>query len=195
MQFLRTSWLVVAAAVSFALFTAPALAQRPPEDKAPKATKVRGHIVRLDGKDRFVIRTPEKKEVILLVNDRTRYLLENRAVRFADLREDAEVEVVYDVVDRQYHANAVTILPVAGPDTFVEGEIIKVVEPEGHFIVRVKGGREVIVYADPQTAFTLGDRTVHLADIQSGMLVKAKVNLRDKRHHAHSVVLTPRNPK
>jgi hypothetical protein len=193
MKFYRTAGLVLAAAFSLTAFTAAALAQQPQREES-KGVKVRGHVVALE-KGHFVLRNADNKELTLLVTDRTRFFLDKRTVRFADLHLDASIEATYDQINGQNSAYLVTILPKVAPGQFVEGEVIRVVEPESHFIVRVKGGQEVIVFADPRTVFTLDDQPVRLVDLRSGMIVKAKVNLRDKRHHAQTVVITPRPPK
>ena len=80
-----------------------------------KGTKIQGQIVRVQGPDRFVVRTADKREVILLTNPQTRFLVNDRVVRFTDLREGAEVTTVYDVTGDQNFANSVTIVPAAEP--------------------------------------------------------------------------------
>src|SRR4051794_27655392 len=85
-------WALAVAAV--VAFTAPAWAQRPAAP--PKGTRVKGHVVRVQGQNQFVIRTADKREVILHTDPRTRFLINERVVRFTDLREKAEVDILFD---------------------------------------------------------------------------------------------------
>jgi hypothetical protein len=79
-----------------------------------------------------VVRTPEKREVIVHVHPQTKFLLNDRAARFADLREGVEVTTLYDVSDARNLASSVTIAPM------VEGTVVRVVEAEKQIVVRYR---------------------------------------------------------
>src|SRR5207247_780462 len=85
MRQLQRRW-VAWAMTAVVLAALPALARTEPP-AAQKGTKVHGQIVRVQSPDRFVIRTADKREVILQTNKQTSFLLNKRAARFADLRE------------------------------------------------------------------------------------------------------------
>ena len=53
------------------------------KSEADKDQKVHGRIVRTQGSDRVIIRTPENKEVTLYTNSDTRYLRGGKAVEVA----------------------------------------------------------------------------------------------------------------
>src|SRR5690349_5069685 len=57
-----------------------------PAGPAAGATNIRGRIVRVQGTDQFVVRTPENKEMTFYVNPDTRYMMNNQAAKFTDLR-------------------------------------------------------------------------------------------------------------
>src|SRR5262249_31388372 len=70
-QLRRLVW--APAAVAFATLAAVALAQGPGE--LQKGTKMQGHIVRIQGPDQVVVRTVDKREVIVHTSPQTKFLL------------------------------------------------------------------------------------------------------------------------
>jgi hypothetical protein len=198
MRRFQLRWLVGVAAVGAAAFLAPIMAQAHAA-QVRKTTVIRGHIVRLHGADRFVVRTPDRREVILHVNPQTRFLLNNRAARLEDLREGARIAADFDIVEDRHVARAVTINPaeVVEPvpaETVVEGTIVRVMEPENQFVVRTAAGKEVILAAQPRATFTFDDRSARLVDLRPGMAVRAHFDVRERRNIVRSVV-TVRRPR
>src|SRR5262249_32479952 len=156
-----------------AAFTAPAWAQRPAAP--PKGTRVKGQVVRVQGPNQFVIRTADRKEVILLTDPRTRFLMNERVVRFTDLRERAEVDILFDEREGRNFASSVTIAAAdEEPAEILEGTVVRVIEPEHQIIVRTVTGKEVILVTHDRTSFTLNDRTAKLVDFRPGTAVKAR---------------------
>jgi len=192
MERLHKQWFVwVAAALALATLTAQCGAAQ-----ARKGTRIRGRVVRVRGSDQFVVRTADNREVILHANPRTKFLLENRAARFTDLREGVEIDALYDVAGEQNLTSAVTIVPAAGavPEV-VEGTIVRVVERDNQLVVRTAAGKEVIVFADPRTTFTVNDRAARLVDFRPGTAVRVKVHMKDRKAFARSVVTVPKRPR
>ena len=74
-------------------------------------TLVEGEIVRVIGQDQVLVRTPERKEVIVFVNPQTTFLLENRAGRFVDLRVGAPVRVNVNVHEGRHTARHIVVTP------------------------------------------------------------------------------------
>jgi hypothetical protein len=200
MRRFQSQWLLwLVAAIVCVAFTVPALGQRRPAP-APKGTKIQGHIVRVQGTDRFVIRTADKREVILHVNPQTRFLLNERAARFEDLREGAEINAVFDVVEDRNLVSSVIITPGGAVEAvpaaeIVEGTVLRVIEPDNQIVIRTARGKEMILVAGPKTTFTLDDRTVRLTDFRPGMAVKVNFDVKGQRNMMRSVVNMPRRPK
>ena len=74
-------------------------------------TLIEGEIVRVIGQDQVLVRTPERKEIVVFVNPQTTFLLENRAARFADLRVGAPVRVNVNVHEGRHTARHVVVTP------------------------------------------------------------------------------------
>jgi hypothetical protein len=198
MRRFQTRWLVGVATVAVAAFLAPIMAKAHAA-QVQKATVVRGHIVRLHGPDRFVVRTPDRREVILHVNPQTRFLHNNRVARFEDLRVGAPIAADFDVVEDRHLARSVTINPaeVVEPvpaEQAVEGTIVRVLEPENQFIVSTAAGKEVILAAEPRATFLFDERPARLVDLRPGMAVRTHFDVRERRNIVRSVV-TVRRPR
>src|SRR5687767_9376506 len=88
---LRTSIFLCTVAVVFAA-TRPAAAQL---KDTPQDLTLRGKIVKVEAPDRFVVRTSDNKEVIVYTNPQTRYIIDGKAGRYADLRIGTEINTVY----------------------------------------------------------------------------------------------------
>jgi hypothetical protein len=198
MRFFQVHNLVtLAAAVALIALVGQAPAQRP----VARATRIDGRVVRVVGPDRFVVRGADNREVILHAGPKTRFLMNNRAARFADLREGVRVVGDFDVVEGRNLISAVTLTPAAvveeAPprETVLEGTIVRVLEPDNQFIVLTPAGREVTVFAQPRTTFMLDNRAVRLADLRRGANVRVQFDLRNQRHFARTVVVAPRRPR
>jgi hypothetical protein len=175
---------------------APAFAQRRPAH-VQKGTKIQGHVVRVQGTDRFVVRTADKREVILHVNPQTRFLLNERMARFEDLREGVPITAMFDVMDDRNLASSVIISPGEAVEEVpaaevVEGTIVRVIEPDNQIIIRTARGKEVVLVAGPKATFTLDERTVRLADFRPGTAVRVQFDVRNQKNMVRSVVGTAR---
>jgi len=186
---LRLAWALV---LIVAGFTAPTWA-KPPAAAPPKGTRIQGHVVRVQGPNQFVVRTSDNREVILHTHPKTTFLFNERTVRFTDLREKAPVVVLYDETEGRYLASSVTIDDAEEPATeVVEGEVIRVIEPQNQLIVRTVSGKEVILVAHERTTFTLNARSARLVDFRPGTTVKVRFNVKDRKNMAHSIVSKPK---
>jgi len=180
------------AALVVAAFAALAWAQRPAAPP-PKGTRIQGHVVRVQGPNQFVVRTADKREVILHTHPRTRFLLNERAVRFTDLREKAAVDILFDETEGRNVASSVTIAGDEEPGTeIVEGEVVRVLEPQNELVVRTVSGKEVILVTHPRTTFTINERSARLVDFRPGTAVKVRFNVKDRKNMAHSIVTRPK---
>jgi hypothetical protein len=178
------------AAVAFAVITASAWAQRPAA-APPSGTRIQGRVVRVEGSDRFVVRTADKREVILHANPRTRFLLNERAARFADLREGVEIDAMFDAIEDQNLASSVTI----GPANVLEGTVVRVLEEDDVLVLRTADREEVRVALDERTRFMINDRRARLAQFRPGTAVQVNFDVRERTKVARSVVATPKRAR
>jgi hypothetical protein len=149
--------------------------------------RVRGKITKVEGTDRIVVRTQDNKDVILVANPQTRFTINGKAGRFADLRVGNEIDVAYLVQDNVNVVNTVLVGDLEPADaTFVEGTVVRVVG-EDQIVVRDRADKEVIVFVNPQTRFLIDERPVRLVDFRQGANVRINVDTRDNRTWARTV--------
>lgn len=87
-----------------------AITPRTVVEDAPAGTTVEGRVVRVEGKDQLILRTPKGEEVIVLANPETTYLLDDQPARLVDVRPGATVRVTYNVRGRRNQARSVVIV-------------------------------------------------------------------------------------
>jgi len=83
------------------------------EEAAPpdEGTLLEGEIVRVIGSDQVVIRSVERKEVIVFVDRQTKFLFDNKPGQFTDLRPGAQIRVNFDLRDRRHMARHIVVPP------------------------------------------------------------------------------------
>ncbi len=74
-------------------------------------TLIEGEIVRVVGEEQVIVRTTDRREVIVFVDPRTKFLLEDRAGRFTDLRVGANVRAHVNVHDGRHMATQIHVPP------------------------------------------------------------------------------------
>jgi hypothetical protein len=142
------------------------------------------------------VRTVDKREVILHINERTKFLLNERAVRFADLREGAEIDALFDQVEDRNVASSVTIAGAKVPPAkIIEGTVVRVLEDENLIIIRTAAREEVELVIDERTTLTIDERAARLAHFRPGTTVKVNFDVRQRKNIARSVVAMPKRPR
>jgi translation initiation factor IF-1 len=186
---------------------------QPPAVQPAAGTNVHGKIVRMEGNDKFVVRTDNNQEVTFVTNPQTRYLMKDRAARFSDLRVGADISAVYSPRDNVNYVNSVTIgdavaapvapaapppaappqaaQPVPAQPTVMEGTIVRVVGRD-QVVVRTADGKEVIVYVNPQTKLLLNDRPVEFTEFRAGAPIRVDYDVRNRRFEARRILGLPR---
>ena len=202
---MKRSWLYsVGLGVACALLASPAfgpstaLAQKR-EVKVRKTVTVRGRVVRREGTDRFVVREG-KRDVILHVHPKTRFVVRGRPVRFEDIPVGTDISAVYVPEGERFLVNEVTVgepgavvetpppvveTPAGG--TVLEGEVVRVVG-EDQIVMRNAVGKEVIVFVEPRTNFVFNERPGRFVDVRPGERIRINVDVRGGRHFARRVV-------
>lgn len=170
--------------------------------------QVQGKVVRT-ASDQFVLVGPDQKEVTLFVNPQTRYLLNNKAVAYSDLRNGMNVTAVYTRQGDRFIANNVTFVPQSAPPqpalppappqpgtpppqpqqpqgTLIEGKIVSI-DPD-HFALRPGSGGDMVLYVDPKTTFTINNKAAQFKDLHIDNIVAVYFDVRGQRNVARQVV-------
>jgi len=159
MRHSRFSWLVLGLALALATSTVMAQTQPQVRREAARGTTLRGRVIRVDaGNNQFMLRTTDGKEVALYADPQATYRFNDRVARFADLRDNMEVSVIYDTRDQRNYVSSVTTVtetapaaPAASPAPAadeVRGRISAVQSNPNHLILKTTDGKEMIVYLD-----------------------------------------------
>jgi len=160
--------------------------------------QIQGRIVRT-APDQFIVETRDNKQVTFYTNPQTRYLQNNKVVRYADLRVGANITAGYVTEGDRYIVNTVTLAPAqpgspvqvegaqAGRANLVEGEIVRVVGKD-QVVIRTSDGKEVIVYVSPETRYQLNAKGGEFNDLKAGTTIGVDYDVRDQRNTARQVV-------
>src|SRR5262245_45639144 len=73
------------------------------QPRAQADVTVRGKIVRLEGPDRYIVRTTDNKDVTFYTTPTTRYTIDGRAVKYSDLKVGAEVSTIYTTRENRFY--------------------------------------------------------------------------------------------
>jgi hypothetical protein len=192
----QSQWCIAALAVlAFAVFTVPARAQRrgPPR---PMGMGMHGQIIRIRAPNQFIMRTPDNRQMILHTDAQTRFLLNERAARFSDLRRRSNVAVRFNRVGGRNLARSVTINPSLGPVLGagvqrLEGTIVRVRDLDDLMLVRTAAGREVLLDIASRANLTINNQPALLRQFQPGMPVQIQFAVQDGKKMAQSVVVMP----
>jgi len=162
----RFSWLVLGLALALATSTVMAQTQPQARRDAAHGTNLRGRVVRVDAaNNQFMLRTTDGKEVAFYTTPEAIFRFNDRVVRFADLRDNMDVSVVYDTRDQRNYVSSVTTVtetapaapaaPTAPANAEVRGRISAVQSNPNHLILKTTDGKEMIVYLDDTRDITV----------------------------------------
>jgi len=183
--FLSVGALAALAVVHAMTPSAPAQATQPAVKVQP--VEMQGRIVRT-GTDQFVIQSRDNKEIVFTTNPQTKFLLKDKAVRFADLRVGGNINIAYVRDGDRYIANSVTLVEDTAPQpegTLLEGEVVRVIGQD-QVVVR-SGGKEVIVYVDPKTTYLFEEKPGRFVDIRVGAPISVRYDVREQRNVARHI--------
>lgn len=201
------------ALVSGALLTAAAAAQTQTAP-AGTASQLQGRVISA-GNGHFVIQTSDNRQLTVYTNPQTRYLNNNQAANFSDLRAGSNVNFGYTLTDGRYYAGTVNLLPPGGPApaqgavpapapaqpapavvppaappgpaSVLQGEVVRVIG-NNQVVVRTADGKEIILYTGPQTTYLYNDQPAVFTDLQPGMAVNANYTVQNGRHLAGRIL-------
>jgi len=158
------------------------------QEPAPiaKPLSVRARFVRLEGENRFIVRTQENKEITFFVAPGTRYVVNGKAVRLADLKPGADLTATYTLNNNQQTASVVTV-GEANPDTVFRGLVTaKTAET---ITVKAQTGKEMAFNVNAQSRYTLRDKAITINDIKVGAVVEVRYVDRDSHSWVEELII------
>lgn len=186
---------------TLALLGAPLMSASAQEKNVAQANvQIQGRIVRT-APDQFIVQGTGNKEYTFFVNPQTRYLMNNKAAQYSDLRVGTSISAGYVTEGDRYIANTVTVLPAReappvkegappppkqGAQLGFEGEIVRVIG-EDQVVIRLPDGKEVTVYVSPETKYRLSPKGGQFSELRQGAAIGVDYNRRDDRYMAQQV--------
>jgi len=164
-------------------------------------TTVRGKIVRVEGQDRIIVQSNDNKEFILMSTPATRYVIEGRNGRFADLRNGANVQAVYNVQDNRYVVSSVQVgdAPAAATapgginERKFRGRIVKINEANNQIVAKTQDGNEVTLFVQKNGRFLRNGQAVKLTELQVGNVIETQYLERDGHWWVEEVTVVTDN--
>jgi translation initiation factor IF-1 len=157
-------------------------------------TTVRGKVVRVDGQDKIILQTTDNKEIILIANPTTRYLIDGRAGRFTDLRTGATVSATYTNQGNRYivssfqvgdAANAVVDPAAPAIGTSVQGRVVRV-EGQDRVILQTTDNKEIVLVSNPTTRYVINGKAGRFTDLRTGVNLRASYVMDGNRYVVNS---------
>ena len=160
------------------------------DDEPALKLAARARIATIDPQtNQLKLRTQDDKPLTVLVDRQAKIRINDREIGFADLREGQEVAVVYQAVNGKNVASALTVkstvetqppaeLPPKGAvavirapkQTKVTGTVVKVMQANNSFLVRLPDGHEDMFYLE---------NTAAAADLEEGAAVTVVYEVRN----------------
>ena len=159
-------------------------------------TSVQGKVVRVEGQDRVVLQTTDNKEVVLISNPTTRYLINGKAGRFTDLRTGVNLRATYVVEGNRYVVNSFQVgdAPAIAEQGGINerkfrGRVVKIDAATNQIVAKSQDGKEVTLYVQKTGRFLRNGQAVRMADIQVGTVIEAQYLERDNHWWVDEVIL------
>jgi len=192
--------MLTAAGVFLSASTAFSQAQDPKTNPNPNqtttVTTLRGKVVRVEGQDRIVVKTSDNRDVILMANPNTRYVINGKTGRFADLRTGVDFRANYNLQNNQYIVSSIQAGEGFDVDTQpginerkFRGRVVKVDAATNQIVAKSEDGKEVTLYVQKTGRFMRNGQAVRMADIQVGTVIEAQYLERDNHWWVDEVIL------
>jgi hypothetical protein len=181
-----------------------AYSQAPPaQDTPPAVTSLRGTVVRVEGQDRIILKTTDNREITLMSTPTTRYVIDGRAGRFADIRTGVNLSATYNLQNNQYLVSSVQVGDA--PNVVVQpgqpginerrfrGRVVTVNATNNQIVAKSQDGNQVTLFVQKNGRFLRGGQAVRFADVQVGTLIEAQYLERDGHWWVDEVILVTDN--
>jgi len=193
----------IAGVWSLASVAAHAQNTNPPQQPGANAGRnLRARITKMEGNDRIIVRTQDNRDVILMVNPNTRYIVNGQPSRFADLRADQDINTVYTMDGDRYIVSQVQIgggdavtpadnNPAANANERVfRGKVVRSFA-NNQFTARSADGKEVTFWTQPKQQLVINGKFNRLQDIPVGSEVQVNYAERDNHWYVEQITVDP----
>jgi len=168
---------------------------------AAAGTMLQGKVVRVEGQDRIIVKTSDNKEVILMSNPNTRYVIDGRTGRFTDLRTGVNLRATYSIDGTRYmvssvqvgDAPAVVIQPGGINERKFRGRIVKVDAATNQIVAKSQEGNEVTLYVQKNGRFMRNGQSITLVNLQVGTIIETQYLERDNHWWVEEVIVVTDN--
>jgi translation initiation factor IF-1 len=170
---------------------------------AAAGTTLQGKVVRVEGQDRIIVKTSDNKEVILMSNPNTRYVIDGRTGRFTDLRTGVNVRAIYNIDGNRYIVSSVQVgdapAVVAQPqpgginERKFRGRIVRVDAATNQIVAKSQEGNEVTLYVQKNGRFMRNGQAITLANLQVGTIIETQYVERDNHWWVEEVIVVTDN--
>jgi len=160
-------------------------------------TTVQGKVVRVEGQDRVILQTTDNKEIILMSNPTTRYVINGKAGRFTDLRTGVNLRASYVMEGDRYVVNSFQVgdAPAIATEQGginerkFRGRVVRIDAANNQIVAKSEDGKEVTLYVQKTGRFMRNGQAVRMADIQVGTIIEAQYLERDNHWWVDEVIL------
>jgi hypothetical protein len=196
---LAVAGVFLAATSGFAQNTDPA--QNPGQNNPPAATSLRGKVVRVEGQDRIVVQTNDNKEVILYSTPTTRYVIDGKTARFADIRTGVNLNAAYNIQGDRYMVGSIQVgdatesatQPGGINERKFRGRVVKINAANNQIVAKSQNGNEVTLFVQKNGRFMRNGQVVTLADLQVGTVIESQYLERDGHWWVEEVTVVTDN--
>jgi len=148
------------------------------------ATNLRGHVLRVEGQDRIVVKTTDDEEMVLISNPNTRYFVDGKPGQFTDLRAGVTVSAAYTLDNGRYTVSSIQVgdavaaapqQPPAGiNERRFRGRIVSVNATNNQIVAKTEDGRQVTLFVQKTGRFLRNGQPLRMADLQVGAIVETQ---------------------
>jgi hypothetical protein len=190
------------AATGVFLATGAVLAQQPQQTppQAPpqtppqvqQVTTLRGQVVRVEGQDKIILRTTDNRNVTLIANPKTTYVIDGKTARFSDLRNGVNLNAVYTLNNNQYLVSSIQVGNAPNPavqpgqpgtaqinERRFRGKIVSVNAATNQIVAKSADGNQLTLMVQKNGRFLRNGQALRFADLQVGTLIETQYVERD----------------
>jgi len=185
-------WLAASTGFSQAPDPQPNPNQNPNQNNNAQAgTSLRGKVIRVEGQDRIIVQTTDNKEVTLMSTPTTRYVIDGKDARFADIRNGVNVQATYNMQGDRYMVSSFQVGDARDTNANANqgqgginerkfrGRIVKIDAANNQIVAKSQDGKEVTLFIQQNGRFLRNGQAVKLAELQAGTVIEAQYLERD----------------
>jgi hypothetical protein len=162
-------------------------------------SQLQGQVVSV-GNGQFVVRGPNNQNMTFYTNPQTRYFNNNQAAQWSTIQPGTNVTTWYNPGQTgQVYANTIAVVPanaqaVPAPAAnanaaanVYQGQFVRAVGQD-QMVIRTADGKEITVYTNPQTTYSLNNQPATFSTFQPGVPVEVNYYLQNGRPYARGIL-------